>query len=397
MRGRAHRPVRRGSARAARRAAPWPRRSRPRRARPRQGGARARRSAARRARGVRRPDDRRCASRVAPRRAIDGAGLEDARGRARRARRCGARRRAASRAASGACSDWSSESGFSIATTRRRAWSAASRSRSSRRGLGEAPADDLVQAATDERVLGARGARAGRASDCPAAPRRAGSVAGSRSRPSMRATSSIRSISRVTSSRRSGGTVASQAVLGRRLGVEVERVQDLALARARHSHAEDRRARARSRRRIARRRRRPRRRRRSCRAARVAPQSSIIRRVASACACMHCSGARPFSKREEASLRSPSAHEVRWMFGPFQVATSSSTRVVSRLHLRARAAHQAGDRGGPSASSITTISAVERARLPVERLHLLALGARGAPSGARRRRGRGRRRAAAGR
>ena len=88
---------------------------------------------------------------------------------------------------------------------------------------------------------------------------------------------------------------------------------------------------------------------------------------------MHCSGCRPFSKRPDASLRRPSAHEVRWMFGPLHVATSSSTRVVpSRTSERAPPISPAIE-VGPSASSITTISRVERARLAVERLHLLAL------------------------
>ena len=49
----------------------------------------------------------------------------------------------------------------------------------------------------------------------------------------MRATSSIRSTSRVTSPRRSGGHGDLQAVVGASLDLEVERLQDLALARAR--------------------------------------------------------------------------------------------------------------------------------------------------------------------
>ncbi len=51
--------------------------------------------------------------------------------------------------------DWSSESGFSIRTTLRRGWSCTEQQPVEQRGLGEAPADDLVQAAADERVLGA--------------------------------------------------------------------------------------------------------------------------------------------------------------------------------------------------------------------------------------------------
>ena len=210
----------------------------------------------------------------------------------------------------------------------------------------------------------------------------------------MRATSSIRSTSRVTSSRRSAGTVTSQAVVGG-LWRRSRAPEDLRLALRGHGHAEDRLARATRAGAIGERGRRLARRRRSSPARRFAPQSSTISRVATACACMHCSGASPFSKRADASLRRPSAHDVRWMFGPLQVATSSSTQRGVRLHLRARAAHQARDRGGALGVLDHDHLAVERARLAVERLHLLALAARGAPSGAHRRRGRGRRRAAA--
>ena len=44
---------------------------------------------------------------------------------------------------------------------------------------------------------------------------------------------------------------------------------------------------------------------------------------------MQSAGCSCFSKREEASERSPSWREVRRMLVPFQVATSSSTRVVA--------------------------------------------------------------------
>ena len=43
---------------------------------------------------------------------------------------------------------------------------------------------------------------------------------------------------------------------------------------------------------------------------------------------MVISGARPFSKRPEASVRRFSRCEVRCRFGPFQLAASISTRVV---------------------------------------------------------------------
>ncbi len=90
-------------------------------------------------------------------------------------------------------------------------------------------------------------------------------------------------------------------------------------------------------------------------------------------------------------------HEARWMFGPLQVATSSSTRVVLGSHLRARAAHQPGDRRRALGVLDHDHLLVERARLAVERLHLLALARAAHGQPLRRPRGRGRRRAAAGR
>ena len=59
-----------------------------------------------------------------------------------------------------------------------------------------------------------------------------------------------------------------------------------------------------------------------------APHSSTINRAASRCAAIACSGWSCFSKRAEASVRRPSAFEVRMMFGPTQVAASIRTRVV---------------------------------------------------------------------
>ena len=59
-----------------------------------------------------------------------------------------------------------------------------------------------------------------------------------------------------------------------------------------------------------------------------APHSSTISRAASRWAAIACSGWSCFSKRAEASVRRPSAFEVRMMFGPTQVAASISTRVV---------------------------------------------------------------------
>jgi len=71
---------------------------------------------------------------------------------------------------------------------------------------------------------------------------------------------------------------------------------------------------------------------------------------------MHCSGCSPFSNRADASLRSPSRQEARWMFGPLQVATSSSTRVVSGPTSERAPPISPAIEVGPSASSITTIS-----------------------------------------
>ena len=89
----------------------------------------------------------------------------------------------------------------------------------------------------------------------------------------------------------------------------------------------------------------------------VAPVSSIINLVATAWASIACSGARPFSKRPDASLRNPRMLDVRWMLGPIQEATSISTRVVSSpTSERAPPMTPAID-VGPSASSMTSISA----------------------------------------
>ncbi len=90
----------------------------------------------------------------------------------------------------------------------------------------------------------------------------------------------------------------------------------------------------------------------------VAPHSSTISWAARAWASIACSGAMPFSNRAEASLRSPRSSPVRWMFAPFQVAASISTRVVSAdTSERAPPITPATD-VGPSASSISTVPAL---------------------------------------
>ena len=318
--------------------------------------------------------------------------------RGRCARRCGGAASSSEPSSVGRMIDCASESGFSSVTTRRIGCSAGRRRRSSSAGLGEAPADDLVQAAPDQRVLGARGARAGRGSARPAAPRRAGSVAGRRSRPSMRATSSIRSTSRVTSSRRSAGTrhLAGRRSAGSAAKSSAARISRLALARDRH--AEDR-LDARGAQRGSR------------GGGAPGPPTSIVpgqhasRRTARSSARRDRLGVHallrlrgPSRSAPEASLRRPSAHEVRWMFGPFQVATSSSTRVVSRLDLRARAAHHARrSRSGPRRPRSRPSRASSVRVWPSSVCDLLAVARAAHGQRARRRRGRGRRRAAAGR
>ena len=161
-------------------------------------------------------------------------------------------------------------------------------------------------------------------------------VAGSCSTPSSRATSSIRSASRVTSPRRQCGTLDVEPVARPRVTPKPSALEDLGAALPRDRRAEQRRRRAR-------------RAGGSAPAAAsgapptssvpgtsVAPVSSSISRVATAWASSAPSGGRPFSKRAEASLRRPIFDDVRLMFGPFQVATSSSTRVVVSCDLRAQ-------------------------------------------------------------
>ena len=87
----------------------------------------------------------------------------------------------------------------------------------------------------------------------------------------------------------------------------------------------------------------------------VAPQSSIISLLATACASSVCSGCSPFSNLFEASLRSPSLSDVSWTLAPFQFAASISTRVVPACtSLRAPPITPAID-VGPSRSAISII------------------------------------------
>ena len=105
-----------------------------------------------------------------------------------------------------------------------------------------------------------------------------------------------------------------------------------------------------------------------------APQSSTISRAASRWAAIAWSGCSCFSKRADASLRSPSAFELRMMFGPTQVAASISTRVVPSETSETCPPMIPAIPLGPSASQTSAISGSKLALDVVERDHPLALG-----------------------
>ena len=188
---------------------------------------------------------------------------------------------------------------------------------------------DLVEPAADERVLGAAAQRAARGVEAPAgaAPR------GQRGRQLVEAPDARDLLDQVGLA----GDVAAAPVrhgdveaAGRAAHAEAERAQDRALLGQLGTGAEQ------------------------LRDARVAqvdrrrgggarPPTSIV--PADAAARRQSSGisargdglrldasaraAAPSRSAPEASVRRPSRVEVRWMFGPFQVAASISTRVVS--------------------------------------------------------------------
>ena len=265
-------------------------------------------------------------------------------------------------------------------------------------GADEAPADDLVQPLGGQRVGGARGAAAGTAVSRPggAVARRAASPAASRAR---RAAPPPRS-GRPRGSRRRGGTSGTvtsrpSAASARRELRAPARISPAALARDRRAEQPAR----------------PARRAGGSSAAAGpgpptsivpgadgAPHSSIISCVATAWASSACSGWSCFSNRADASLRSPSFSDVRWMLGPFQLATSISTRVVSSLRPRSarrpsRRRSRSGRRRRRSAPSRSS-----SVRVWPSSVSTCLAGAR-APDGQLRARrpGRGRTRAAAGR
>ncbi len=175
-------------------------------------------------------------------------------------------------------------------------------------------------------------------------------MTGSLSSPQRRATSSTRSASRVTSLRRKAGTVTSSPSSAsatsnssaRRIRAHASRGTGVPSSRSTFA----------SRSRIV-------------RGAgpgpptsivpstRRAPVSSSISLVATTCPSIACSGARPFSKRLEASVRSASLVEVRCRPGPSQLAASISTRVVpSRTSERSPPIRPAIE-VGPSSSAIS--------------------------------------------
>ena len=87
----------------------------------------------------------------------------------------------------------------------------------------------------------------------------------------------------------------------------------------------------------------------------VAPTTCSMRIEAITWASSAASGDRPFSNRDEASLRTPSLREVRWMLGPFQLATSMSTRVVASETSEREPPMIPASEVGPSSSRMTTI------------------------------------------
>ena len=249
-------------------------------------------------------------------------------------------------------------------------------------GLGEAPAGDLVQPAAGEHVLGAaahalRMAEPGRAQPAPRRQRRRQRLDAVDARDLLDQIGLARDVAAApvrhgdveaafaSARRRSRASRGSRPARSRGIGDPEQRCDARLAQRDRH------------------RRRRRRRRRRSCPPTGRAPQISIISALATACASSACCGDSPFSKRPLASLRSPSADEVRLMLGPSQVAASISTRVVPRATSERAPPITPAIDVGPSPSSITTTrssasASARRASRPSRRR------ARAGPSAARR-------------
>ena len=90
-----------------------------------------------------------------------------------------------------------------------------------------------------------------------------------------------------------------------------------------------------------------------------APHSSTISRAARRCAAIASSGCSCFSNRADASVRSPSAFDVRMMFGPTHVAASIRTRVVLSDTSEISPPMTPAIPLGPSASQTSAISPVK--------------------------------------
>ena len=104
-----------------------------------------------------------------------------------------------------------------------------------------------------------------------------------------------------------------------------------------------------------------------------APVSSSISWVETAWPHIVISGASPFSKRPEASVRSPSRCDVRCRFGPFQLAASISTRVVLGCTSERWPPMMPAIDVGPVVVADQPHVGVQRALDVVERRHLLAV------------------------
>ena len=225
-----------------------------------------------------------------------------------------------------------------------------------RLGRLEAPADDLA-AGRGRRARPRRGGAAAAAGvSTPTAPRRrAASRAAGRRAPSRRATSSIRSASRVTSLRRQCGTVDVEAVVGARPTPKPSALEVQRALRARDVDAEQPAARAR---RAA----------GSPRGVGPGPPTSIVPGTSARAGQLEHQlrrdglrlqrllGRQPLLEARAGLGAQAEPRDVRWMFGPSQLATSISTRVVSSWTSERAPPMTPAIDVGPSASAISTMS-----------------------------------------
>ncbi len=269
--------------------------------------------------------------------------------------------------------DCPSDSGFSSSITRRSGCSAPSLQPVEQRRIGEAPADDLVQAAADHRVLGgaahALGVREHAGGAAARRQRRRQALEAVDARDLLDQVDLARDV--VAAQRRHPHLEAAAA----RFGFEVERVEDLGLARGRDGDPEDRlharlaqpdfRARGDP----------------------AGPLEADVDRAGNdARAAQLDHQLRRERLRVHALLRlQPLLEAPRGLAAqaerpraavdvgavPGRDLHQHARRV--RRDLRARAAHQPGDRGGPLVVLDHDHLVIERARLAVERLHLLAV------------------------